>query len=79
MGNEKGQKINQKLGCVWDSNLGECGLEAFRVVLVTGRADVKILRRVGKNGTYSKIVIWSRIEKTYVVFVIYTGACRICA
>jgi hypothetical protein len=48
-------------------------------VLVTGGADGKILRIVGKNGRYSKIIIWFRIEKTYVVFVIYTGACRICA
>jgi hypothetical protein len=49
------------------------------LVLVTGGADGKILRIVGKNGRYSKIIIWFRIEKTYVVFVIYTGACRICA
>jgi hypothetical protein len=42
-------------------------LVAFKVVLVTGGADGKILRSVGKNGTYSKIIIWFRIEKMYVV------------
>jgi hypothetical protein len=51
----------------------------LRVVLVTGGADGKILRSIGKNGIYSKFIIWFRIEKTYVVFVIYTGAYRICA
>jgi hypothetical protein len=73
------KKYKPKRGGVWDSNPGQHGLAAFRVVLVTGGADGKILRIVGKNGTYSKIIIWFRIEKTYVVFVIYTGACRICA
>jgi hypothetical protein len=67
------------VGCVWDSNPRQRGLEAFRVVLVTCGADGKILRGVGKNATYSKIIIWFRIEKTHVMFVIYTGACRICA
>jgi hypothetical protein len=74
----KVKKINKKVRCVWDSNPRQCGLEAFRVVLVTGGADGKILRSVGKNATYSKIIIWFTIEKTHVVFVIYTGACRIC-
>jgi hypothetical protein len=69
MGNEKGKKINQKVGCVWDSNPRRRGLEAFRVVLVTGGADGRILRSVGKNATYSNIIIWFRIEK---------NVCRVC-
>jgi hypothetical protein len=79
MCNEKGQKINHKVGCVWDSNPRQRGLEVSRVVLVTGETDGKILRSVGKNAMYSNIIIWFRTEKTYVLFVIYTGACRICA
>jgi hypothetical protein len=79
MGNEKGRKINKKVGCVLDSNPRQRGLAALRVVLITGGADGKILRSKGKYATYSKIIIWFRIEKTHVVFVIYTGACRICA
>jgi hypothetical protein len=67
------------VGCVWDSNPRHRGLAVLRVVLVTGGTDGKILRSKGKNATYSKIIIWFRIEKTHVVFVIYTGACRICA
>jgi hypothetical protein len=43
MDNEKGRKINKKVGCVWDSNPRQRGLAALRVVLVTGGADGKIL------------------------------------
>jgi hypothetical protein len=53
MGNETGQKINKKVGCVWDSNPRQRGLAALRVVLVTGGADGKILISKGKNATYS--------------------------
>jgi hypothetical protein len=55
--------MNKKVGCGWESNPRPHGLVALRVVLVTGGANGKILRSKGKNATYSKIMIWFRIEQ----------------
>jgi hypothetical protein len=78
MGNEKGQKINKKSRVRLGFEPTTPWFGSVKVVLVIGGADGKILRSKGKYATYSKIIIWFRIEKTHVVFVIYTGECHIC-